>query len=129
MSQVELSLLSERTIEAAIRVHKALGPGLLESAYVACLIFELRRSGLEIKTEVPVPVIYEGIKMVEVGYRIDILVENELVIEPKSLEKVAPIHLAQLTSHLKLSDRRLGLLLNFNVETLRDGIFRRVNRF
>ncbi len=129
MTQAELNLLSERTIEAAIRVHKAMGPGLLESAYIACLVFELRRSGLEIKTEVPVPVIYEGIKMADVGYRIDILVENELVVEVKSLERIAPIHLAQLTSYLKLSNRRLGLLLNFNVEMLRDGIYRRVHRF
>ncbi len=80
------------------------------------------------KTEVPVPLVYDGVKMTEVGYRIDILLENELVIEVKSLETIAPVHLSQLTSYLKLSNRRLCLLINFNVERLRDGIYRRVNK-
>ena len=105
-----------------------MGPGLLESAYSACLIHELRKEGLQVKTEVPVPLIYDGVKMTEIGYRIDVLVANELVIEVKSLEVIAPVHLSQLISYLKLSNRRLGLLINFNVERLKDGIYRRVNK-
>jgi GxxExxY protein len=125
----ELNRLAKRVLDAAFRVHSALGPGLLESAYCACLVFELAQSGLEIRTEVPVPVVYQGVKLTDVGYKIDILVANELVIEVKSIETVAPVHLSQLISYLKLSDRRLGLLINFNVEGLRNGIYRRVNGF
>jgi GxxExxY protein len=129
MSPEELNALASRTLDAAFRVHTALGPGMLESAYTACLVYELRKAGLELVTEVPVALVYEGVKLADVGYRIDILVANELVIEVKSLENIAPVHLLQLTSYLKLSNRRIGLLLNFNVERLRDGIFRRVNKF
>ena len=129
MGPEELNGLAKRVLDGAFRVHSALGPGLLESAYCACLIFELAQSGLEISTEVPVPVVYQGVKLADVGYRIDILVANELVIEVKSIETIAPVHLSQLVSYLKLSDRRLGLLINFNVERLRDGIYRRVNGF
>ena len=84
---------------------------------------------MEIKTEVPVPVVYQGVKLGDVGYRIDILVASELVVEVKSIETVAPVHLSQLVSYLKLSERRLGLLINFNVDRLRNGIYRRVNGF
>ena len=128
MSPDELNALAKRVLDAAFRVHTTLGAGLLENAYTACLMYELRRAGLDVKTEVPVPVVYEGVKLTDVGYRIDILVENELVIEMKSLEAIAPVHLSQLISYLKLSNRRLGLLLNFNVESFKDGIYRRVNR-
>jgi GxxExxY protein len=83
---------------------------------------------MDIKTEVPVPIVYQGVKLADVGYRMDILVNDELVIEVKSLEVIAPVHLSQLISYLKLADRRLGLLLNFNVESFRTGIYRRVNR-
>jgi len=107
----------------------AFGPGLLESAYTASLVYELRRSGFDVKTEVPVPVVYDGVKLADVGFRIDILVNDVVVIEVKSLEKIAPVHLSQLISYLKLSNRRLGLLLNFNVESLTRGIYRRVNQF
>jgi len=127
MTTDELNRLGTQVLDAAYRVHTAIGPGLLESAYVACLVHELRKAGFEVKTEVPVPVVYEGVKLADVGYRIDILVENELVVEVKSLEKIAPVHCAQLLSYLKLADRRLGYLLNFNEEHLRDGIYRRVN--
>ena len=105
-----------------------MGPGLLESAYTACLVFELRNNGMIVDTEVPVPLVYEGVKLADVGYRIDILVAKEVVIEVKSLEAIAPVHLAQLVSYLKLSDRKLGLLLNFNVEHFKAGIYRRVNQ-
>jgi GxxExxY protein len=91
-------------------------------------VFELRKLGMGIKTEVPVPIVYEGVKLADVGYRMDILVNDELVIEVKSLEVIAPVHLSQLISYLKLADKRLGLLLNFNVESFRTGIYRRVNR-
>jgi GxxExxY protein len=129
MSPEALNALAKQALDAAFRVHTTLGPGLLESAYAACLVHKLRKAGLELVTEVPVALVYEGVKLADVGYRIDILVENELVIEVKSLEAIAPVHLLQLTSYLKLSNRRIGLLLNFNVERLRDGIFRRVNKF
>jgi GxxExxY protein len=128
MTPDELNSLARWTLDAAFHVHSNLGPGLLESAYTACLVYELRKAGLSIATEVPVPIIYDGVKLTDVGYRIDILVENEVVIEVKSLESIAPVHLSQLISYLKLADRRLGLLLNFNVESFRDGIYRRVNR-
>ena len=129
MTREELNALAERTLDAAYRIHSTFGPGLLESAYTACLVFELHRMGLDVKTEVPVPIVYEGVKLSDLGYRIDILVGNELVIEVKSLEAIAPVHLSQLVSYLKLSNWRLGLLLNFNVDRLKDGIYRRVNGF
>lgn len=123
-----MNLVAKRALDAAFRVHSVLGPGLLESAYCACLAHELKVDGLRVMIEVPVPVVYKGTRLADVGYRIDILVEAELVIEVKSLDTIAPVHLAQLVSYLKLADKRLGLLLNFNVERLRDGIYRRVNR-
>jgi GxxExxY protein len=129
MTNDELDALSKHALDAAFRVHTVLGAGLLESAYTACLVHELRTAGLKVQTEVPVPVVYGGVKLSDVGYRIDILVENELAIEVKSLETIASVHHAQLISYLKLSKRRLGLLLNFNVEHLRDGISRKVNKF
>ncbi len=128
MTPEELNALGTQMLDAAFRVHTSLGPGLLESAYVACLVYELRSRGFDVKIEVPVPVIYEGVKLADVGYRIDLLVENELIVEVKALEGIAPVHLAQLVSYLKLAQRRLGYLLNFNVEHLRDGVYRRVNR-
>jgi len=122
----ELNALGTQMLDAAFRVHTSLGPGLLESAYVACLVYKLRSRGFDVKIEVPV--IYEGVKLADVGYRIDLLVENELIVEVKALEGIAPVHLAQLVSYLKLAQRRLGYLLNFNVEHLRDEVYRRVNR-
>ena len=124
-----LNDLAKQVLDAAFRVHTALGPGLLESAYQACLVYELHKTGLDVATEVAVPVVYDGVQLTDVGYRIDILVAKQLVVEVKSIETVAPVHLSQLVSYLKLSDRRLGLLLNFNVDRLRDGIYRRVNGF
>lgn len=127
MNEAELNGLAKATLDAAFRVHTELGPGLLESAYQACLVYELHKAGLEVATEVAVPVVYDGVQLTDVGYRIDVLVARELVVEVKSIEVVAPVHLSQLVSYLKLSNRRLGLLLNFNVDRLRDGIYRRVN--
>lgn len=117
--------LTESIIGAAIEVHNALGPGLLESAYEACLSHELTLRGIAHRRQVELPVIFKG-QLVECGYRLDFLVENAVVVELKSVEKIAPIHEAQLFSYLKLSGFRLGLLINFNVRLLKDGIVRRV---
>ncbi len=129
MESARLNALSGQVLNAAFPVHSALGPGLLESAYVACLAHELRKDGLQVRTEVPVPVVYDGVQLADVGYRIDILVEEQFVVEVKSVEALAPVHHAQLISYLKLSNRRLGLLINFNVAHLVDGISRKANKF
>jgi len=118
--------ITRAIIAAAMKVHSTLGPGLLESAYQACLAHELRSRGFQIATEVPLPVIYEGQKL-EVGYRIDLVVEHRVVVEVKSVEALHPIHAAQLLSYLRLSGTSMGLLINFNVLHLRDGIKRMVN--
>jgi len=128
MTDQEMESKAKRVLDASFRVHTALGPGLLESAYSACLLQELRDDGLEVRVEVPVPVVYKGMKLADVGYRIDLLVEGEIVLEIKATEGISDLHLAQLLSYLKLSKRRLGFLLNFNVESFRNGIYRRVNR-
>lgn len=119
--------LSKIILDAAFRVHSALGPGLLESSYEACLAYELRNEGLNVLTQVPLPLIYREVRL-EVGYRLDILVEDLVIVEIKSVDALAPIHQAQVLSHLKLSGKRLGLLINFNVLHLKDGIKRVVNR-
>lgn len=118
--------ISGRIVDAAIKVHKALGPGLLESAYEACLVYELTKRGLSVRSQVPLPVRYEEI-VVEVGFRIDLLVNETIIVELKSVEAIAPIHKAQLLSYLKLSNRKVGLLINFNVELLKNGITRMSN--
>ena len=118
--------LSSITIGCALRVHSALGPGLLESSYVACLHFELVKSGLFVELQKPLPLVYEAVKL-ECGYRIDVMVERKLIIEVKSVEALNDLHLAQVLTYLKLSDCRLGLLINFNVLRLKDGIRRVVN--
>ena len=118
--------LTSQIIAAAIEVHRRLGPGLLESAYEACLAYELRKRGIKVLTQVGLPVIYDEVAL-EVGYRIDLLIEDTVIIELKAVEKVIPLHEAQLISYLKLSGKRVGLLLNFNVTRLKDGITRRVN--
>ena len=114
-------------VDAAIKVHRALGPGLLESAYEACLLFELHRRGLQTGSQVPLPVTYETVK-IDAGYRIDLLVEDAIIVEVKSVEQLAPIHRAQLLSYLRLSGKHLGLLINFNTILLKDGIVRLVNK-
>ena len=115
--------VSKLVIDAAMRVHSHLGPGLLESAYEACLAQELRNAGLIVQTQVALPVVYDGVKL-EVGYRIDLLIENAVIVEVKSVDVLAAIHHAQVLSYLKLSERSLGLLINFNVVHLKDGIKR-----
>jgi GxxExxY protein len=115
-------------VDAAIAVHKALGPGLLESAYEACLLHELRRRGLTVKAQVPFPIVYDSVEL-EFGYRIDLLVENTIIVELKACESIAPVHRVQLLSYLKLSRRPLGLLLNFHVAMMKDGIVRIKNGY
>jgi GxxExxY protein len=118
--------VSGAVITAAMKVHTKLGPGLLESTYEACLAHELRKAGLSCRTQVPLPVIYDDVKL-DVGYRIDLLAQDLVVVELKSVEAISPVHQAQIISYLKLSNRSLGLLINFNVVHLRDGIKRFVN--
>jgi len=121
-----LNCISEAIIGAAIQVHKRLGPGLLESAYVACLTYELEKIGLCVEQQKPVPLVYEMVKL-ECGYRMDLLVEHAVVVEVKSVEALAPIHEAQTLSYLRLSGSKLALLINFNVCVLKDGIRRFIN--
>jgi len=123
---VEINEISGQVLDAAMRVHSALGPGLLESPYEACLMFGLHRRGLKAVSQVELPVVYESVK-IDVGYRIDILVEDAVIVELKSVDKIVPIHQAQLLSYLKLGGKRLGLLINFNSLHLKDGITRMVN--
>jgi GxxExxY protein len=117
--------LTEAVIGAAIEVHRTLGPGLLESAYEACLSYEVTDRDVKHQRQVALPVEYKGIT-IDSGYRIDVLVEDTVVVEIKSVEAILPIHKAQLMTYLKLARKRIGLLLNFNVVKLRDGMVRRV---
>ncbi len=124
---MEMNEISGQMVDAAMKVHLALGPGLLESAYEACLLFELHKRGLKAGSQVELPVVYEDVR-IDVGYRIDLLVEDAVIVELKAVEEILPIHQAQLLSYLKLSGCKLGLLINFNVERLKDGIKRMVNK-
>jgi GxxExxY protein len=119
--------ISGAVMDAAMKVHSVLGPGLLESAYQACLAYELRKRGFKVECQVPVPIVYESV-FLEVGYRMDMLVNDAVVTELKSTSKLHPINEAQLLSLLKLSGHRVGLLINFHVLHLKDGIKRIVNR-
>jgi GxxExxY protein len=118
--------LSRVVFDSALKVHRSLGPGLLESAYEECLFYELRKSGLWVEKQKALPLIYEEVKL-DVGYRIDIVLENKLIIEVKAVEALNDIHLAQVLTYLKLSGCKLGLLINFNVMLIKDGIRRVVN--
>jgi GxxExxY protein len=118
--------ISNEILNASFKVHTALGPGLLESAYKECLFYELKKRGLHVEKEKPLPLIYEDVKL-EIGYRVDLLVENKVIIELKSVESLNDVHLAQVITYLKLSDCKLGLLMNFNVKRLKLGIKRVVN--
>lgn len=120
---MEINQITEAVIGAAMKVHSALGPGLLEKAYEVCLAHELMKRGLSVQTQVELPVVYDGVR-VELGYRIDLLVNDLVVVEVKCVEKLIPVHDAQVISYLKLSNKRVGLLINFHVRHLRDGIKR-----
>ncbi len=120
--------ISSKIIGAAIEVHKQLGPGLLESTYEICLAFELRELGLEVSQQVALPVVYKDVKL-DAGYRIDLIVENKVIVEIKSVESLADIHTAQLLTYLKLKDLKLGLLINFNSVKAIDGVKRIINGY
>jgi GxxExxY protein len=118
--------LSYKVIGAAIEIHKIVGPGLLESAYENALAYELKEFGLDVKQQVSMPFIYKEVKQ-DVGYRIDLIVNNKILIEVKSVETLAPVHYAQTLTYLRLSGLKLGLLINFNTKILKEGIHRIVN--
>ena len=124
---MDLNQLSSQVIKAAITIHKELGPGLLESVYQACMVIELESLGHLVTSQVPLPVFYRDQKIMENGFRLDLLVEDQIVVELKSVEKVQPIHLKQLLTYLRLANKPLGLLINFNEPLLKDGIHRLVN--
>ncbi len=123
-----LNRITESIIGAAIEVHRALGPGLLESAYETCLAFELVERGLKVEQQKALPVVYREVKL-DCGYRLDLLVEEAVIVEVKAVDRLAPIHKAQLLSYLRLSGYKVGLLINFNVKVLKDGVRRVVNDF
>jgi GxxExxY protein len=122
----ELNALTERIIGLAIKVHKALGPGLLESTYEICFAYELEKNGFKVERQKVLPVVYQGIS-IECGYRIDLMINGKIILELKTIEKFLPVHEAQLLSYLKLSRCKLGLLINFNTKYLKDGIVRLIN--
>ena len=125
---MEENSLGETILGCAMKVHSAIGPGLLESAYEACLVHEFSKAGMDVKRQIAVPIRYDGIEL-DAGFRIDLLIEGAIILELKVVEKLLPIHTAQLLTYLKLSQRKLGYLLNFNVVHMRDGIKRVVNNF
>ena len=125
---MEINQITSEIINKSIKVHKELGPGLLESAYKECLCFELIKSGLYIEKEKALPLIYDEVKL-DCGYRIDIMVENKVIIEIKSVEMLIDIHMAQILTYLKLANCKIGLLINFNVTLLKNGIKRCINKY
>lgn len=118
--------ISKIVFDCALKLHKSLGPGLLESAYEECLVYELKKHDLNVYKQKPLPLVYESVKL-DVGYRVDIMVNNKVVIEVKSVEAISDIHVAQVITYLKLSDCKLGMLINFNVPLIKNGIKRIVN--
>ncbi|MEZ5345990.1 MAG: GxxExxY protein [Pyrinomonadaceae bacterium] len=123
---MELNDISEKIIGCAIQVHRILGPGLLESTYEICLVHELNKIGLKVEKQVALPIVYDGLKL-DAGYQLDVLVEQCVIVELKSVERILPIHEAQLLTYLRLANKKLGLLINFNVGLLKHGIVRKVN--
>ncbi|NCP45197.1 MAG: GxxExxY protein [Flavobacteriales bacterium CG18_big_fil_WC_8_21_14_2_50_32_9] len=123
---MEINQITEQILKCAFKVHSELGPGLLESAYEECLFYELLQNGIKVEKQKALPLIYHDVKL-EVGYRIDLLVENSVVVELKSVETLTDVHTAQVLTYLKLSKCKVGLLLNFNVKSLKNGIKRFIN--
>ena len=119
--------IATHIVDASLKVHRTLGPGLLESVYEATLAYELERRGLSVKTQEPLPVFYEEVKL-EIGFRPDVIVNDKVIVEIKSVEVLAPVHSKVLLTYLRLSGMHLGLLINFNVELIKNGIHRVVNR-
>jgi len=124
----DLNELTGAIIGAANEVHRNLGPGLLESAYESCLLWELRQKDLKVETQVPVPIRYKGIQL-DAGYRIDLLVQDKIIAEMKAIDKIQPIHTAQVLTYLKMTNLKMALILNFNVGLMRSGIKRIINDF
>ena len=124
---MDINLITSKIISAAITVHQELGPGLLESVYQSCMEIELQRQGVNFLSEVPLPVYYRGEVITDHGFRLDLLVEDMVVVELKSVESVQPVHKKQLLTYLRLSNKPLGLLINFNVPILKKGISRIIN--
>ncbi|MEW6135148.1 MAG: GxxExxY protein [Bacteroidota bacterium] len=120
---MEINQITEKIIGCAIEVHKHLGPGLLEKAYEECLFYELIMAGLDVKRQLPLPLVYKEVEL-EVGYKIDLMVENKVIVEIKAVDALAEIHKAQLMTYMKLAEIKIGLLINFNVVRLKDGIVR-----
>lgn len=120
---MDIEKVFKTVLDCSFKVHTALGPGLLESAYEECLYYELLKSGLSVQKQKPLPLVYEEVKL-DAGYRVDLLVENKVIVEIKSVESLADIHMAQILTYLKLSGCKLGLLANFNVKHLKNGIRR-----
>jgi GxxExxY protein len=129
LNERELNTLGTTILGCAVRVHAALGPGLLESTYKASLAYELAKAGLVVGVEIPVPLVYDGVKLADVGYRLDLLINDTIIVETKSVESISPLHKAQLLSYLRLSGRRLGYVLNFNSVLMKDGIARVINGY
>ena len=125
---MEVDQVTDQIIKAAMKVHSSLGLGLLESAYNACLYYELQKAGLKVEKEKALPVVYDGVEL-DCGYRLDLFVEDQVVVELKSIVSFKDIHLAQTLTYLKLADRRVGLMINFNVEKLKYGIKRVINGY
>jgi GxxExxY protein len=123
---VDIEVVATDIVDAAIKVHRALGPGLLESAYQACLAHELRKRGHRVFTEVTLPVMYDG-ECVDAGYRIDMLIDDCIIVENKAVDYLLPVHDAQMLTYLRLKDCKIGFLLNWNVKLMKDGIRRRVH--
>jgi GxxExxY protein len=125
---LEINEITDRVIGAAIEVHRHLGPGLLESAYEECLCYELSRTGLRFERQVPLPVEYKGLRL-DCAYRLDLLVEGVVLVELKAIEELLPIHKAQVLTYLRAARKQVGLLINFNVEVLKNGVSRIVNEY
>jgi len=119
--------IAKEIVDAAYRIHSTLGPGLLESVYQTVLLYEMSRRGLRAVSQLPIPIFYDGIKM-DAGFRADLVVEDKVIVEIKSVELIAPVHKKQLQTYLRLTDKRLGFLINFNVALIKTGIIRVVNR-
>ena len=124
---MKLNQISFNIISAAIKVHETLGPGLLESVYQKCMEIELKKRGLKVESELDLPVVYDGEKVTDLGFRIDLLVESSVIVELKSVEEVKPVHKKQLLTYLRLAKKDLGLLINFNEVLLKKGIYRIAN--
>jgi GxxExxY protein len=119
--------VATQIVDVAFKIHTAYGPGLLESVYETIMAYDLAKRGLQVRRQQPIPVIHETVRM-EVGFRADLIVENKVVVEVKSIETIAPVHKKQLLTYLRLTDKKLGLLINFNVDLIKNGIARVVNR-